>query len=109
MKTLAPRDYNIVVDNGGNKYTVAVTVSEDGSASEEEIVMPDNISTEVQVTPGSPEIVVDGLDGVFDKGDDIESVETVVSIGQTDLSQLDENTAGALEDLAGSSEIGLVI
>ncbi len=109
FEDLAPGDYNIVVDNGGNKYTVAVTVSEDGSASEEEIVMPDNISTEVQVTPGSPEIVVDGLDGVFDKGDDIESVETVVSIGQTDLSQLDENTAGALEDLAGSSEIGLVI
>lgn len=109
FEDLAPGDYNVVIDHNGNKTTTVITISEDGNILGGEIVMSDNISTEVQVTPGSPEIVVDGVDGVFDKSDDVENIDIVISIGQKDLSQLDEDTANTLEDLAGNAEIGLVI
>jgi len=67
---LAPGSYNVSVSTGEKTVTTVVMVDENGRVTGGNIVLPEgNISTRVDVTPGSPDIVVGDLDGAFTDAD----------------------------------------
>ena len=67
---LAPGSYNILASVGDKSVTTVVTVGESGAVTGGNIILPEgNTSTRVEITPGSPDIVVGELDRVFDNTD----------------------------------------
>ena len=67
---LAPGSYNVSVSTGEKTVTTVVTVDENGQVTGGNIVLPEgNTSTRVEITPGSPDLVVGELDRVFDNTD----------------------------------------
>lgn len=67
---LAPGSYNVSVSTGEKTVTTVVTVDEGGAVTGGNIILPEgNTSTRVEITPGSPDLVVGELDRVFDNTD----------------------------------------
>ena len=67
---LAPGSYNVSASVGEKTVTSVVTVDEGGAVTGGNIILPEgNTSTRVEITPGSPDIVVGELDRVFDNTD----------------------------------------
>lgn len=106
---LAPGSYNVSVSVGDKTVTEMVTVDENGLVTGGDITLPEgNISTRVEVTPGSPDVVVGGLDGAFTDADKETAasggkVEIAVSIEQMPESGLAPGEAEQLEDKADGS------
>ncbi len=111
---LAPGSYNVSVSTGEKTVTTVVTVDENGQVTGGNIVLPEgNISTRVDVTPGSPDIVVGGLDGAFTDADKETAasggtVEIAVKVEQKPESGLTPGEAEQLEDKA-DGELGLFV
>lgn len=111
---LAPGSYNVSVSTGEKTVTTVVTVDENGQVTGGNIVLPEgNISTRVDVTPGSPDVVVGGLDGAFTDADKETaasggSVEIAVKVEQKPESGLTPGEAEQLEDKA-DGELGLFV
>lgn len=111
---LAPGSYNVSVSTGEKTVTTVVTVDENGQVTGGNIVLPEgNISTRVDVTPGSPDVVVGGLDGVFTDADKETAVsggtvEIAVKVEQKPESGLAPGEAEQLEDKA-DGELGLFV
>lgn len=111
---LAPGSYNVSVSTGEKTVTTVVMVDENGQVTGGNIVLPEgNISTRVDVTPGSPDIVVGGLDGAFTDADKETaasggSVEIAVKVEQKPESGLTPGEAEQLEDKA-DGELGLFV
>lgn len=111
---LAPGSYNVSVSTGEKTVTTVVTVDENGRVTGGNIVLPEgNISTRVDVTPGSPDIVVGGLDGAFTDADKETAasggtVEIAVKVEQKPESGLTPGEAEQLEDKA-DGELGLFV
>lgn len=111
---LAPGSYNVTASVGDKTVTTAVTVDENGRVTGGNIVLPEgNISTRVDVTPGSPDIVVGGLDGAFTDADKETAasggtVEIAVKVEQKPESGLTPGEAEQLEDKA-DGELGLFV
>lgn len=106
---LAPGSYNVSVSTGEKTVTTVVTVDENGQVTGGNIVLPEgNISTRVDVTPGSPDVVVGGLDGAFTDADKETAasggtVEIAVKVEQKPESGLAPGEAEQLEDKADGS------
>lgn len=67
---LAPGSYNVSASVGEKTVTSVVTVDEGGAVTGGNIILPEgNTSTRVEITPGSPDLVVGELDRVFDNTD----------------------------------------
>lgn len=111
---LAPGSYNVSVSTGEKTVTTVVMVDENGQVTGGNIVLPGgNISTRVDVTPGSPDIVVGDLDGAFTDADKETaasggSVEIAVKVEQKPESGLTPGEAEQLEDKA-DGELGLFV
>lgn len=111
---LAPGSYNVSVSVGDKTVTEMVTVDENGLVTGGDITLPEgNTSTRVEVTPGSPDVVVGGLDGAFTDADREAAasggkVEIAVSIEQMTESGLAPGEAEQLEDKANGS-LGLFV
>lgn len=111
---LAPGSYNVSVSTGEKTVTTVVMVDENGQVTGGNIVLPEgNISTLVDVTPGSPDIVVGGLDGAFTDADKETAasggtVEIAVKVEQKPESGLTPGEAEQLEDKA-DGELGLFV
>ena len=111
---LAPGSYNVSVSTGEKTVTTVVTVDENGQVTGGNIVLPEgNISTRVDVTPGSPDIVVGDLDGAFTDADKETAasggtVEIAVKVEQKPESGLTPGEAEQLEDKA-DGELGLFV
>lgn len=111
---LAPGSYNVSVSTGEKTVTTVVTVDENGQVTGGNIVLPGgNISTRVDVTPGSPDIVVGDLDGAFTDADKETAasggtVEIAVKVEQKPESGLTPGEAEQLEDKA-DGELGLFV
>lgn len=111
---LAPGSYNVSVSTGEKTVTTVVTVDENGQVTGGNIVLPGgNISTRVDVTPGSPDIVVGDLDGAFTDADKETAasggtVEIAVKVEQKPESGLAPGEAAQLEDKA-DGELGLFV
>ena len=111
---LAPGSYNVSVSTGEKTVTTVVMVDENGQVTGGNIVLPGgNISTRVDVTPGSPDVVVGGLDGAFTDADKETaasggSVEIAVKVEQKPESGLTPGEAEQLEDKA-DGELGLFV
>lgn len=111
---LAPGSYNVSVSTGEKTVTTVVTVDETGQVTGGNIVLPGgNISTRVDVTPGSPDIVVGDLDGAFTDADKETAasggtVEIAVKVEQKPESGLTPGEAEQLEDKA-DGELGLFV
>lgn len=111
---LAPGSYNVSVSTGEKTVTTVVTVDENGQVTGGNIVLSEgNISTRVDVTPGSPDIVVGDLDGAFTDADKETaasggSVEIAVKVEQKPESGLTPGEAEQLEDKA-DGELGLFV
>lgn len=111
---LAPGSYNVSVSTGEKTVTTVVMVDENGQVTGGNIVLPEgNISTRVDVTPGSPDIVVGGLDGAFTDADKETAasggtVEIAVKVEQKPESGLTPGEAEQLEDKA-DGELGLLV
>lgn len=111
---LAPGSYNVSVSTGEKTVTTVVMVDENGQVTGGNIVLPEgNISTRVDVTPGSPDIVVGGLDGAFTDADKETAasggtVEIAVKVEQKPESGLTPGEAEQLEDKA-DGELGLFV
>ena len=111
---LAPGSYNVSVSTGEKTVTTVVTVDENGRVTGGNIVLPEgNISTRVDVTPGSPDVVVGGLDGAFTDADKETAasggtVEIAVKVEQKPESGLTPGEAAQLEDKA-DGELGLFV
>ena len=111
---LAPGSYNVSVSTGEKTVTTVVTVDENGQVTGGNIVLPEgNISTRVDVTPGSPDVVVGGLDGAFTDADKETAasggtVEIAVKVEQKPESGLAPGEAEQLEDKA-DGELGLFV
>lgn len=87
---LAPGSYNVSASVGEKTVTSVVTVDEGGAVTGGNIILPEgNTSTRVEITPGSPDIVVGELDRVFDNtdGEDYTAadVETVRNGGMVEI------------------------
>ena len=111
---LAPGSYNVSVSTGEKTVTTVVMVDENGRVTGGNIVLPEgNISTRVDVTPGSPDIVVGDLDGAFTDADKETAasggtVEIAVKVEQKPESGLTPGEAEQLEDKA-DGELGLFV
>lgn len=111
---LAPGSYNVSVSTGEKTVTTVVTVDENGRVTGGNIVLPEgNTSTRVDVTPGSPNVVVGGLDGAFTDADKETAasggtVEIAVKVEQKPESGLTPGEAAQLEDKA-DGELGLFV
>ena len=111
---LAPGSYNVSVSTGEKTVTTVVMVDENGQVTGGNIVLPEgNISTRVDVTPGSPDIVVGGLVGAFTDADKETAasggtVEIAVKVEQKPESGLTPGEAEQLEDKA-DGELGLFV
>lgn len=111
---LAPGSYNVTASVGDKTVTTVVTVDENGQVTGGNIVLPEgNISTRVDVTPGSPDVVVGGLDGAFTDADKETAasggtVEIAVKVEQKPESGLTPGEAEQLEDKA-DGELGLFV
>ncbi len=111
---LAPGSYNVSVSTGEKTVTTVVTVDENGQVTGGNIVLPGgNISTRVDVTPGSPDIVVGDLDGAFTDADKETAasggtVEIAVKVEQKPESGLTPGEAEQLEDKADGG-LGLFV
>lgn len=111
---LAPGSYNVSVSTGEKTVTTVVTVDENGQVTGGNIVLPEgNISTRVDVTPGSPDVVVGGLGGAFTDADKETAasggtVEIAVKVEQKPESGLTPGEAEQLEDKA-DGELGLFV
>lgn len=111
---LAPGSYNVSVSTGEKTVTTVVMVDENGQVTGGNIVLPEgNISTRVDVTPGSPDIVVGDLDGAFTDADKETAasggtVEIAVKVEQKPESGLTPGEAEQLEDKA-DGELGLFV
>lgn len=111
---LAPGSYNVSVSTGEKTVTTVVTVDENGQVTGGNIVLSEgNISTRVDVTPGSPDVVVGGLDGAFTDADKETAasggtVEIAVKVEQKPESGLTPGEAEQLEDKA-DGELGLFV
>ena len=111
---LAPGSYNVSVSTGEKTVTTVVTVDENGQVTGGNIVLSEgNISTRVDVTPGSPDIVVGDLDGAFTDADKETAasggtVEIAVKVEQKPESGLAPGEAEQLEDKA-DGELGLFV
>lgn len=111
---LAPGSYNVSVSTGEKTVTTVVTVDENGQVTGGNIVLPGgNISTRVDVTPGSPDIVVGDLDGAFTDADKETAasggtVEIALKVEQKPESGLTPGEAEQLEDKA-DGELGLFV
>lgn len=111
---LAPGSYNVSVSTGEKTVTTVVMVDENGQVTGGNIVLPEgNISTRVDVTPGSPDIVVGDLDRAFTDADKETAasggtVEIAVKVEQKPESGLTPGEAEQLEDKA-DGELGLFV
>lgn len=111
---LAPGSYNVSVSTGEKTVTTVVTVDENGQVTGGNIVLSEgNISTRVDVTPGSPDIVVGDLDGAFTDADKETAasggtVEIAVKVEQKPESGLTPGEAEQLEDKA-DGELGMFV
>ena len=111
---LAPGSYNVSVSTGEKTVTTVVMVDENGQVTGGNIVLPEgNISTRVDVTPGSPDIVVGDLDGAFTDADKETAasggtVEIAVKVEQKPESGLAPGEAEQLEDKA-DGELSLFV
>lgn len=111
---LAPGSYNVSVSTGEKTVTTVVTVDENGQVTGGNIVLSEgNISTRVDVTPGSPDIVVGDLDGAFTDADKETAasggtVEIAVKVEQKPESGLTPGEAAQLEDKA-DGELGMFV
>ena len=111
---LAPGSYNVSVSTGEKTVTTVVTVDENGQVTGGNIVLSEgNISTRVDVTPGSPDIVVGDLDGAFTDADKETAasggmVEIAVKVEQKPESGLTPGEAEQLEDKADGG-LGLFV
>lgn len=111
---LAPGSYNVSVSVGDKTVTEMVTVDENGLVTGGDITLSEgNISTRVEVTPGSPDVVVGGLDGAFTDADKETAasggtVEIAVKVEQKPESGLAPGEAEQLEDKA-DGELGLFV
>lgn len=111
---LAPGSYNVSVSTGEKTVTTVVTVDENGQVTGGNIVLSEgNISTRVDVTPGSPDIVVGDLDGAFTDADKETAasggtVEIAVKVEQKPESGLAPGEAAQLEDKA-DGELSLFV
>lgn len=111
---LAPGSYNVSVSTGEKTVTTVVTVDENGQVTGGNIVLSEgNISTRVDVTPGSPDIVVGDLDGAFTDADKETAasggtVEIAVKVEQKPESGLAPGEAEQLEDKA-DGELSLFV
>lgn len=111
---LAPGSYNVSVSTGEKTVTTVVTVDENGQVTGGNIVLSEgNISTRVDVTPGSPDIVVGDLDGAFTDADKETAasggtVEIAVKVEQKPESGLAPGEAAQLEDKA-DGELGMFV
>ena len=111
---LAPGSYNVSVSTGEKTVTTVVTVDENGQVTGGNIVLSEgNISTRVDVTPGSPDIVVGDLDGAFTDADKETAasggtVEIAVKVEKKPESGLAPGEAAQLEDKA-DGELGMFV
>ena len=101
---LAPGSYNVTASVGDKTVTTAVTVDENGAVTGAEVILPEgNKSTRVEVTPGSPNVVVGELDRVFDdtSGEDYtaEDAATVQAGGKVEIIfTVDERDKAEVQD-----------
>ena len=101
---LAPGSYNILASVGDKSVTTVVTVGESGAVTGGNIILPEgNTSTRVEITPGSPDIVVGELDRVFDNtdGEDYTAAdaETVENGGTVEITfTADEKKQAEVQD-----------
>ena len=101
---LAPGSYNVTASVGDKTVTTAVTVDENGAVTGAEVILPEgNKSTRVEVTPGSPDVVVGELDRVFDdtSGEDYtaEDAATVQAGGKVEIFfTVDERDKAEVQD-----------
>ncbi len=101
---LAPGSYNVTASVGDKTVTTAVTVDENGAVTGAEVILPEgNKSTRVEVTPGSPDVVVGELDRVFDdtSGEDYtaEDAATVQAGGKVEIIfTVDERDKAEVQD-----------
>lgn len=101
---LAPGSYNILASVGDKSVTTVVTVGESGAVTGGNIILPEgNTSTRVEITPGSPDIVVGELDRVFDNtdGEDYTAAdaETVKNGGTVEITfTADEKKQAEVQD-----------
>lgn len=101
---LAPGSYNVTASVGDKTVTTAVTVDENGAVTGAEVILPGgNKSTRVEVTPGSPDVVVGELDRVFDdtSGEDYtaEDAATVQAGGKVEIIfTVDERDKAEVQD-----------
>lgn len=101
---LAPGSYNILASVGDKSVTTVVTVDEGGAVTGGNIILPEgNTSTRVEITPGSPDIVVGELDRVFDNtdGEDYTAAdaETVKNGGTVEITfTADEKKQAEVQD-----------
>lgn len=101
---LAPGNYNILASVGDKSVTTVVTVGESGAVTGGNIILPEgNTSTRVEITPGSPDIVVGELDRVFDNtdGEDYTAAdaETVKNGGTVEITfTADEKKQAEVQD-----------
>lgn len=101
---LAPGSYNVTASVGDKTVTTAVTVDENGAVTGAEVILPEgNKSTRVEVTPGSPDVVVGELDRVFDdtSGEDYtaEDAATVQAGGKVEITfTVDERDKAEVQD-----------
>ena len=99
---LAPGDYNVSVTVGDKTVTTVVTVGEDGTVTGGDISLPEHsTSTRVEVSPGSPAVVVDDLENGFTEEDketaqDGGKVEIIVRVEKTSPQGGQEEDAEAL-------------
>lgn len=114
---LAPGSYNVSVSTGEKTVTTVVTVDENGQVTGGNIVLPEgNTSTRVEITPGSPDLVVGELDRVFDNtdGEDYTAAdaETVKNGGMVEITfTADEKKLAEVRDelqqLQSASDVNL--
>ena len=101
---LAPGSYNVTASVGDKTVTTAVTVDENGAVTGAKVILPEgNKSTRVEVTPGSPDVVVGELDRVFDdtSGEDYtaEDAATVQNGGKVEIIfTVDERDKAEVQD-----------
>ena len=101
---LAPGSYNVSASVGEKTVTSVVTVDEGGAVTGGNIILPEgNTSTRVEITPGSPDIVVGELDRVFDNtdGEDYTAAdaETVKNGGTVEITfTADEKKQAEVQD-----------
>ena len=101
---LAPGSYNVSASVGEKTVTSVVTVDVGGAVTGGNIILPEgNTSTRVEITPGSPDIVVGELDRVFDNtdGEDYTAAdaETVKNGGTVEITfTADEKKQAEVQD-----------